>query len=97
MEQPNFFFGGNNEDLVKIILEALTRFHGLQNLPYHSHQPDGSLKLYTRNEAAVVLKCSPNNVSKHIKSRRLHATYLNGVYRISELELIKFLSSKSSK
>ena len=97
MEHSHSFFGMSREELIILILETLTRFHESQNSPYYGRKSDGSLKLYTRNEASAVLKCSPNTVTKYIKTKKLHATYLNGVYRINETELINLLNKKTSK
>ncbi len=61
--------------------------------PYPSPSVNNK-KLLTRNEVAEILKVSPNTVSKYIRQGKLHATLLNGIYRISESELAKVSNKK---
>ena len=70
--------------LKQCIMEAFKEF-----FPYPSSGNE-STKLYTREEFAVLLKVSPNTITKYIRQGKLHATVLNGIYRIAEKELLKF-------
>ena len=63
-------------------------------IPYPSPSENGSIKTYTRNEVADILKCSPNTITKYIKQGKLEATPLNGQYRINEKQLQKFINNR---
>jgi len=69
---------------------------GIQQLmPYPSTTVNESgKKVFTRTEVADMMKCTPNTVSKYIKQGNLHATVLNGQYRINEKEFNRFIENK---
>ena len=85
------------DDLTALMEDVLRKFHSPDKLPYYSQNPEESVKVYTRNEVAILLKKSPNTITKFIKKKDLHASCLNGVYYINEKALQKFLNSKSLK
>ncbi len=98
MSQPNqvMFFGEDDfsKFLKKIILEALADFQKDENSPYPSREEGNTTKVYTRTEVSKLLKCSPNNVTKYIQQKKLHASVFNRQYRISEKSLLKFINQK---
>ena len=88
MNEQVFFFG--NQDQLKLLIKECVREVLSEFPPYCS--PKISTKLYTRDEAAIELKVSANTVTKYIKDGLLHASVFNGMYRISETELTKFIN-----
>ena len=83
------------QELIAVLEATFNRFRNEQNAPYHSHAGDAKKVLYTRNEVAKLLKCTPNTVTKYIRQGKVHATLLNGVYRINETELMRFINQKA--
>jgi hypothetical protein len=81
----------------QLIMEALKEFHNSVQSPYYSQNAEESVKVYTRNELAILLKKSPNTITKYIRHKGLHASCINGVYYINEKSLQKFLNSKTLK
>ena len=83
------------EQLAALIREIMKDLLSPAFPPYHSSTGDAKKVLYTRNEVAKLLKCTPNTVTKYIRQGKLHATLLNGVYRINETELVRFINQKA--
>ena len=82
------------EELIAILEALFTRFRNEQNSPY-SGPTDDTKKIYTRNEVAAILRVNPNTVTRYHNKKLLHATLLNGQYRISEKELNRFINQKA--
>ena len=81
------------EDQLKFLLKEIIREVLAELFPYPSSNNEIK-KVYTRDEAAAILKVSPNTVSKYIRQGKLHASVLNGKYRIAERELHRFINGK---
>lgn len=82
------------EQLAALIEEIMKGLLSPAFPPYHSLADDAK-KLYTRNEIAVILKVTPNTVSRYRKKKLLHGTNMNGVWRFSEKELNRFINQKA--
>lgn len=84
------------EELLLLITEVLEKFLKSDLSPYPSRISGGvATKVFTRDEVAEILKCSPNTVTKYIKQKKLHASVFNRQYRININELEKFVNQKS--
>jgi len=84
----------DTETLRQLLKDAVNA--GIQEaLPYNSPMVNETgRKVLTRNEVADIIQCTPNTVSKFIKQGRLHATCLNGQYRINEKQLQELINNK---
>lgn len=85
----------SKEDFTIILDDVFKKFFGLNKPPYYSQNTSESIKGYTRNEVAILLKRSPNTISKYIRSKELDAKAIKGVYYIDESSVQKFLNSKT--
>ena len=94
MELSQRIIDMTREELIILITEIFTRLLSQGNTPYPSREEGSTTKVYTRNEVAKILKCSPNNVTAFIQKKRLHASVFNRQYRISEKSLLKFINQK---
>ena len=83
-----------DKDTLFIMLNDLIGAALKENLPYTSPKVNGNPKVYTRKEAAGLLKCTPNTVTKYIRQGKLDATPLNGQYRINEKQLQELINNK---
>ena len=79
------------QDQLKFMLKEIIREVLAELFPYPSSYNENK-KVYTREDAAAILKVSPNTVSKYIRQGKLHASVLNGKYRISDSELLRFIN-----
>ncbi len=95
MEQPQQIIVMSREELIILITEIVTRLLNQGITPYPSREDGSTTKVYTRNEVAEILKCSPNNVTGYIRKKLLHASVFNRQYRISEKSLLKFINQNS--
>jgi len=93
MSQLALFY--DNEDQLKLLIKECLREVLSEKIPYPS-PGIANTKLYTRDDVAIELKVSANTVSRYIRQGKLHASVFNGMYRISETELLKFIT-KSGK
>lgn len=80
-------------ELIAQIEGVFERFLVQDKSPYNSRRDD-DFKVYTRNEVAVLLKKSPNTVTKYIRQKKLVASVFNRQYYISHPELMKFINKK---
>lgn len=93
--QPSFFSDDFADYIKRLIREALRELQPeLRNQlipPYNSLSGDPK-KVYSRRQVAEIIGRSENSVTKYIKQRKLHATCLNGIYYISQSDLINFIN-----
>ena len=81
------------EEFITLMEGFFDKFLNQRNPPYPSLS-EGSKKIYTRKEAAEILKRSPNTISTYIRSGYLHATCLNRQIWISEKAIMDFINQK---
>lgn len=80
------------EELIALIEEVIFLLRKMDNNACNSHREDGAAaKVYTTNEVARILKCSPKNITALIRKKNLHASVFNRQYYIGENSLLKFI------
>lgn len=97
MIQTNQIVVTTREELILLIKEVMELFLNPANSGYPSPSEGATTKVFTREEVAVILKCTPNTVTKYIKQKKLHASVFNRQYRVNEKELLKFINQKPTK
>ncbi len=82
-------------DTLRLMLKEAVNAALQQAFPYPSQTvTEPGKKVFTRNEVAEIIQCTPNTVTKFIKQGRLAANCFNGQYRINEKELNRFIENK---
>jgi hypothetical protein len=97
MTQTNQIVVMTQQDLIILIEEIFIKLRNAGNSGYPSPSEGATTKVFTREDVAIILKCTPNTVTKYIKQKKLHASVFNRQYRINEKELLKFINQKPTK
>ena len=97
MTQTNQIVVMTQQDLIILIEEIFIKLRNAGNSGYPSPSEGATTKVFTREDVAIILKCTPNTVTKYIKQKKLHASVFNRQYRVNEKELIKFINQKQAK
>ncbi|MBK6900181.1 MAG: helix-turn-helix domain-containing protein [bacterium] len=58
---------------------------------------ENDLRLYTPQEAAVILKMNPQTVWKYIRCGKLRASKFGRIYRIRYVDIVKILNDTCIK
>ena len=92
MERTQKIIVMTREELIALIEEVIFLLRKMDNHACNSHREDGAAtQVYTTNEVAGILKCSPKNIATLIRKKILHASMFNRQYCIGEKSLRKFI------
>ncbi len=83
------------QELIAQLEELFIKLRNQTDTPYNSHT-EGSKKILTRNEAAMLLNVSPNTITRWHRKGYITAAIINGQYRFFESDLLKQINRKKA-